>query len=82
MAQRTSDRRDSSELQRPAAEVLWAGELQRLAENDGDAPKPEGWRLSPRAVCKFVLGDEELGVEPKFVGKRSFVERCVVALAT
>jgi MoxR-like ATPase len=33
-------------------------------------------------VVRFVLGDEDLGVSPKFVGKRSFVERCVVALAT
>ncbi len=82
MAQQKSDRRTSGELQRPAAEVMWAGELERLAENDGETPKPEGWQLSPRAVCKFVLGSEELGVEPKFVGKRSFVERCVVALAT
>jgi MoxR-like ATPase len=31
---------------------------------------------------QFVLGDDALGVKPKFVGKRSFVERCVVALAT
>lgn len=30
----------------------------------------------------FVLGDRRLGIAPKFVGTRAFVERCVVALAT
>ena len=29
-----------------------------------------------------MLGDDKLGIAPKFVGQRSFVERCVVALAT
>ncbi len=69
-------------LQRPAAEVLHAEELARLAAADGDAPRPQGWRLTPRSVLAFVLGDERAGVQPKFVGSRSFLERCVVALAT
>src|SRR5207302_4709812 len=34
------------------------------------------------SVVRFVLGDEELGINAKFVGQRSFVERAVVALAT
>jgi MoxR-like ATPase len=72
----------AGELQRPAAEVLHAGELQRLAEQDAARPRPAGWALSPRAVLQFVLGDEAAGIAPKFVGRRSFVERCVVALAT
>src|SRR5437764_541647 len=36
----------------------------------------------PRSVLAFVLGDEGQKVQPKFVGSRGFVERCVVALAT
>src|SRR5262245_44257845 len=72
----------AADLQRPPAEVLHAGELTRLAEADAGQPRPKGWRLTPRSVVAFVLGDEELGVAPKFVGQRSFVERCVVALAT
>ncbi len=71
-----------SELQRPAAEVLHARELVRLAAEDGKAPRPPGWRLTPRSVLRFVLGDEEAGIAPKFVGRRGFVERCIVALAT
>ncbi len=82
MADRDDTPQIPEELQRPAAEVMWAGELERLAEHDRGTAKPDGWSLSPQAVLKFVLGDEASGVEPKFVGKRSFVERCVVALAT
>jgi MoxR-like ATPase len=70
------------ELQRPAAEVLYAAELDRLAEADAGAPRPKGWHLSPASVLRFVLGDEALGVSSKFVGRRSFLERCIVALAT
>ena len=70
------------QLQRPAAEVLYGDELKRLAERDGDAPRPEGWLLTPRSVLKFVLGDSTLNIEPKFVGEHSFIERCIVALAT
>ena len=69
-------------LQRPAAEVLYAEELARLAAEAGDQPRPPGWRLSPRDVLRFVLGDVERGIAPKFVGRRSFLERCIVSLAT
>jgi MoxR-like ATPase len=76
----------AQELQRPAPEVLYADELAKLAAaesgKDGRAPRPPGWALSPRSVLAFVLGDERAGIAPKFVGSRSFVERCVVALAT
>src|SRR5262249_30151124 len=71
-----------ADLQRPPAEVLYADELARLAEADAGQPRPGGWKLSPRSVVRFVLGGERNGIAPKFVGKRSFVERCVVALAT
>jgi MoxR-like ATPase len=70
------------QLQRPSAEVLYADELQALAKRDADAPRPEGWYLTPRSVLSFILGDSKLRIEPKFVGERSFVERCIVALAT
>ena len=73
---------DDQQLQRPAAETLYADELAELAKAEGDAPRPGGWRLSPASVLKFVMGDPDLGIQPKFVGKRSFLERCIVALAT
>ena len=82
MATQKKKKTGDDELQRPAAEVLHAEELTRLAKEDGKAPKPPGWRLTPRSVLRFVLGDEAAGIQPKFVGRRGFVERCIVALAT
>src|SRR5579871_4451883 len=71
-----------SDLQRPAAEILHAAELERLALDDAGQPRPDGWRLTPRSVLGFLLGDAKRGIEPTFVGRRSMLERCVVALAT
>ncbi len=76
------NRNPTATLQRPAAEVLYADELKRLAEADGDAPRPGSWKLTPQSVIKFVLGDRSLNITPKFVGSRSQLERSVVALAT
>jgi MoxR-like ATPase len=70
------------EVQRPAAEVLYADELARLRADSADKPRPAGWQLTPQAVVAFVLGDERRNLVPKYVGARSFLERCVVALAT
>jgi MoxR-like ATPase len=72
----------AAELQRPSAEILYAAELEQLAAADMDRPRPKGWRLTPQSVLRFVSGDESLGVKPKFVGSRSFLERSIVALAT
>jgi len=70
------------EVQRPAAELLYADELAALAAADAGAPKPGGWRLTPASALRFILGDEAVGIAPKFVGSRAFLERCIVALAT
>lgn len=72
----------NSAWQRPSAEFLYAEELAQLEAQDRDVPRPQGWRLSPQSVLNFVLGDPKNGIQPKFVGRRSFLERCVVALAT
>ena len=69
-------------MQRPAAEILYAAELEKLVAGDQDKPRPKGWRLTPRSVLKFVSGDEKEGLQPKFVGSRPFLERSIVALAT
>jgi len=67
--------------QRPPAEVLYAEELAVLAARDND-PRPPGWVLSPPAVRRFLLGDRDLKIRPKFVGNPSLVDRSMVALAT
>lgn len=64
---------------RAPAEVRHADELERLARAD-DGPRPPGWRLTPRAVRTFVLGDAELDVSAKFHGDDALVDRCVVTL--
>ncbi len=69
-------------LQRPAAEILHAAELAALVKADAAKPKPPGWRMTPQSVLRFILGDAQAGLAAKFVGRRSMLERCIVALAT
>lgn len=71
----------AASMQRPPAEVLYAGELATLRETDR-GPKPPGWELSLSAVRRFILGDEQLGIRKKFVGHASLVDRAMVTLAT
>ncbi len=74
-------KRDAVTMQRPPAEVTYAAELAQLAKADA-GPRPPGWRLSPRAVRSFILGDDKQNVRRKFVGNPSLVDRAMVALAT
>lgn len=71
------------------AEDRHATELAFLAAHD-EGPRPPGWALTPRAVVTFICGSDgkelaaagqRLVIEPKFVGERALVERCVVTLA-
>jgi len=68
-----------AETLRPPAEARYADELARLAAED-KAPRPAGWRLSPRAVRSFLLGDAKLGVTRKFYGDDPLVDRAIVSL--
>ena len=67
---------------RPPAEDRWASELAALADADAasGAEVPDGWRLSPRSVRAFVVGDERLGGTRKFYGDDPLVDRAVVTL--
>ncbi|GHH64105.1 ATPase [Streptosporangium violaceochromogenes] len=65
---------------RAHAEDQYAEELAILAEED-DRPRPAGWRLSPRAVTTYILGDGDR-VTPKYIGPRRVVEVAVATLAT
>jgi len=64
---------------RPSAEKRYADEIERLEAADND-PRPSGWRLSARAVRRFILGDEKLAVSRKFYGDDPLVERAIVTL--
>ena len=69
----------SERAMRRAPEQRYAEELERLASADRDA-RPQGWRLSPRAVRRFILGDSSLHVSRKFYGDDPLVDRAIVTL--
>jgi MoxR-like ATPase len=69
-------------LRRPA-EQEYAAELVALAAADKD-DRPDGWRLSPRAVRTYILGGKAGGTEirPKYLGSTRVVEIAIATLAT
>jgi len=69
----------ANRVQRPPAEVLYADELALLARED-KGPVPPGWRLSMKAVLRFVSGGA--GVRRKIVCSTSLLERALVTLAS
>ena len=70
---------DTRPIQRLPVEQAFSAELERLGAVDRGA-RPAGWRLSPRMVRAFVLGDASLGITRKFHGDDPLVERCIVTL--
>jgi MoxR-like ATPase len=61
------------------AEQVYADDLARLREKD-TGPRPAGWKLSPKAVRSFIVGDDKLGVRRKFYGDDPLIDRCIVTL--
>ena len=76
---------------RPTAEQRYAEELAALGRWDQGNPKPENWRLSPRAVRLFILGTPKgrpldlggraVAIRKKYYGNDALVERCIITLA-
>ena len=70
---------------RPAAEQRYAQELAALALWDAGNPRPQGWKLSPKAVRLFILGSrspiEGVTIGKKYLGNDALVERCIITLA-
>ncbi len=82
----------TGDVLRQPAEVQYAAELEAIRQNDGEAA-PRSWRLSPRAVLRYLTGgeavDAEIGgkmtrvpITRKFFGDRALVERAIVTLAS
>ena len=72
------------EILRPHAETAYAAELTALENADAGA-RPAGWRLSPKAVVRYLMGDVlEDGTEitPKYFGDRRLMEVAVASLVT
>jgi MoxR-like ATPase len=68
---------------RPPAEVLFASELAALEKSDKGS-RPEGWRLSPKAVETYLLGGTAGGtaITPKYIGNARLVQIAIASLAT
>lgn len=74
-----------SAAQRLPAEMAHAQELAALQAAD-QGPRPDGWRLSPRSVRRFILGGAEPdgggpAIARKIHGNDALVERAIVTLA-
>ncbi len=69
---------------RQHAEEAFAEELAELERTD-ERQRPANWRLSPWAVCTYLLGGELASgfqVRPKYIGSRRLMEIAVATLAT
>jgi MoxR-like ATPase len=71
---------------RPHAEQEYAAELAELSAAD-DRPRPPGWKLSPWAVVRYLMGGPVGGssdtvVVPKYVGSQRLIEIATATLAT
>jgi len=64
------------------AEIRYAEELERLVARDQatHAAIPPGWKISPKAVRSFVIGDPKIEVSRKFYGDDPLIDRCIVTL--
>ena len=73
----------TSTVLRRHAEDEFRQELETLAKID-DKPRPPNWKLSPWAVCTYLLGGQAGGVEitAKYIGNRRLIEIAIATLAT
>jgi MoxR-like ATPase len=65
-------------------EQEFAAELSAVAQCDQDE-KPPGWRLSPRGVKRYLMGDtldDGTVLSPKYVGDQRLIEIAIATLAT
>ena len=66
------------------SEEKYKKELAALVKAD-KAPKPENWKLSPKAVVHFLMGGPlgaKTKITPKYFGDRRLMEVAVASLAT
>lgn len=76
------------QIVKPTMEMRYEEELKALRAND-HGPRPQNWKLSPKAVRDFILGtdkpllmeDRTIPITKKFFGDDALVERSIVTLA-
>ena len=73
---------EGNNVLKQSAEQRYADELARLSQYDATENnlKPAGWQRSPKAVRKFILGDDTLDISRKFYGDDALADRCIVTL--
>lgn len=73
---------EGNNVLKQSAEHRYADELARLIQYDvaENNLKPAGWIRSPKAVRKFILGDDALDISRKFYGDDALADRCIVTL--
>ena len=73
---------EGNHILKQSAEHRYADELARLIQYDvaENNLKPAGWMRSPKAVRKFILGDDALDISRKFYGDDALADRCIVTL--
>src|SRR5262245_18782460 len=83
MSSKQTVKSDGENVLRQPAEILFATELEALAKED-KADRPEGWRLSPKAVETYILGGKagDVAISPKYVGSPRLVQIAIASLAT
>lgn len=72
------------DILRPHAETTYAAELKALAKAD-ELARPEGWKLSPRAVVDYIVGttlEDGTEISTKYFGSRRLIEVAVASLVT
>ncbi len=77
------------DIQKPLTEVRYSEEIAALIDND-KGKRPAGWKMSPKAVRSFILGEKkpllyngkEVVISQKFYGDDALVERAIVTLAS
>lgn len=73
-----------TDILRLPAETTYAAELEALKRKD-DAPTPQGWAMSPKAVVTYLMGGKAADgtvISAKYVGDRRLIETAVATLAT
>lgn len=71
------------EVLRLPAEEQYKKELDVLVAEERDEI-PQGWRMSPKSVLKYIVGGKAGGTEitPKYIGNRRLVEIAIATLLT
>lgn len=79
----TASENGNSESLRQPAEVAYAEEIEALIADD-EHDKPAGWKMSPRAVLKYVCGGKagKKEITPKYIGHQRLVEIAISTLVT